>query len=150
MKNEAMAPAEFSLSDFDSADEADMTVAMNGSPTTWIWTFAGPGHPKTVELENREARDRLHTERQIEQQRINGKKVKLPEQTVDEIREKNVNWIVSRLLRWSPVRINGEDYPFSPENARALLSDRRKVELFTQALEFLAADASFEKRSATS
>jgi hypothetical protein len=139
---------EFSDSDFNAADEADMAVVMNGQITTWIWTFAGPGHPKTVEIENRAAREQLRNQHQIEQQRLNGKKVKVPEQTVDEIREKNVDWIVDRLLRWSPVRINGEDYAFSPENARALLSDRKKVNLFSQALEFLSDTESFTQRSA--
>jgi hypothetical protein len=141
--------AEFSFTDFEAADEADMTVVMNGKPTTWIWTFSGPGHPKTVEMENREARERLHAERMKEQTVTNGKKWKAPDQTVDEIREKNISWIVNRLVRWSPVRINGDDYPFTPENARALLADRKKVALFAQALEFLTADSSFTQRSGT-
>jgi hypothetical protein len=150
MKTDKTEIAEFSFADFEAADEADMTVTMNGKETTWVWTFAGPGHPKTVELENRAARERLQTERMKEQTVTNGKKWKAPEQTVDEVREKNIDWIVNRLLRWSPVRINGDDYPFSAENARALLADRKKIELFTQALEFLTADSSFTRRSATS
>jgi hypothetical protein len=148
MKTADAAAVEFNDADFNAADEADMAVVMNGTVTTWVWTFAGPGHPKTVEIENRAAREQLRNQHQVEQQRLNGKKVKLPEQTVDEIREKNVDWIVDRLLRWSPVRINGDDYPFSAENARALLSDRKKVALFAQALEFLTADDSFTQRSA--
>jgi hypothetical protein len=149
MKTADTAAVEFSDADFNAVDEADMAVVMNCKPTTWVWTFAGPGHPRTVELENRAARERLHQERMKEQAVSNGRKWKAPDLTPDEIREKNVDWIVDRLLRWSPVKIDGQDYPFSPENARALLSDRKKVALFTQALDFLTADDSFTQRSAT-
>jgi hypothetical protein len=141
--------AEFSDSDFNAADEADMAIVVNGKITTWIWTFAGPGHPKTVDQSNRIARERLHRDRQQEQARVNGKKWVAPEETVDETRARNVQQIVERLIRWSPVKINGEDYPFTPENATKLLSDHAKVGLYIQSLEFLAADNSFTPRSET-
>jgi hypothetical protein len=149
MKTADTAAVEFSDADFNAADEADMTVVMNGKATSWVWTFAGPGHPKTVEQSNRIARERLHRERLQEQARVNGKKWVAPEDTVEETRARNVQQIVERLVRWSPVKINGEDYPFTAENATRLLSDPRKVGLYVQALEFLAADNSFTPRSGT-
>ena len=41
----------FDLTDFDSADTADMLVShpVTGEPTAWVITFAGPGHPKTID-----------------------------------------------------------------------------------------------------
>jgi len=56
--------------------------------------------------------------------------------------------IAERLVGWSPVKIDGKEYQFSVENARALLIDPRRVGLLTQALEFLSDLGSFTKRSA--
>lgn len=141
--------AEFgSFDDFGAADTSDMQVTVNGRPTDWVWTFAGPGHPKAIEQSNRISREKLHQDRQIEQQRLNGKKVKLPEETIDELRARNIDWIVGRLVKWSPVKIAGEVYPFSEENARRLLADPKNIGLLTQSVEFVSDDASFTKRSA--
>lgn len=138
----------FSFSDFEDADTATMTVSIHGRRTNWVWTFAGPGHPKTIEQTNRLAKDRLHEDRLNEQRRLNGKKVVLPEESVDEVRAANVQQIVDRLLGWSPVVIDGADYAFSPENAFKLLIDRKRAQLLVQAMEFLAAENSFTPRSA--
>jgi hypothetical protein len=148
-KNENVAVIDFSDDDLNTQDTADMVVVVGGKPTDWIWTFAGPGHPQTVEHNNRVARDALHESRQHEQSRLNGKKVKLPDESVEEVRDRNVQWIVARLIGWTPVRINGEDYAFSQDNARKLLLDPRKPFL-QQAIDFLTADDSFTKRSAKS
>lgn len=137
----------FDLNDLNAADESVMTVAVSGKPTDWTWTFAGPGHPKAVEQANRLSRERLHDERQKEQARANGRKWKAPEETVDETRVRNVDFIVERLLGWSPVTMGGKDHPFTPENARGLLLDPRKGALLVQALEFLGDEASFTPRS---
>lgn len=147
-KPETAGAVEFSLSDFESADTSTMTVEVSGKLTNWTWTFAGPGHPQTVEQSNRMARERLHQDRLKEQAITNGKKWKAPEETVDEVRERNVRSVVERIVDWSPVKIDGQDYPFTPENAYKLLIDRRRVALLTQATEFLFADNSFTKRSA--
>lgn len=146
MKNEVVEFA--SLDDLDAADEADMTVIVNGKATNWVWTFAGPGHDKTVAQSDRLARERLHEDRQKEQQRLNGRKVKLPEETPDQVKDSNVRWVVERLLRWSPVTVGGKDLPFSAEAATKLLSDPRKGALLVQCMEFLASEASFTKASA--
>lgn len=139
------------LADFDSLDEADMQVMHpdNGAPTNWVITFAGPGHKQTVEFSEKQARERLREDREKEQARVNGRKWKAQDESVAELREKNLNWIASRILRWTPVKINGEEYPFSKENAMKLLSDPRKGNLFQQCLDFLSADQSFTKRSGT-
>lgn len=148
MTKEATEIAEFNSADFDARDEAQMVVAMGGKPTTWIWTFAGPGHPHAIAQTERLARDRLQTERLKEQARVNGKKWKAPEEEPDEVRAGNIKWIVERLIDWSPVKMDGALLPFSAEAATKLLSDPRKADLLAQSLEFLAADTSFMQRSA--
>jgi hypothetical protein len=150
---QAAAPSTASVDEFDIAssdyrDEAEMTVIVNDKPTNWKWRFAGPGHPQTIAYNERQARERLHRDAQQEQARVNGRKWKAPEQTTDEVRAQNIEWILSRLLGWSPVKMNGEDYLFSRENAKALLLDQRKP-FFGQAVEFLADEKSFMQRSAS-
>lgn len=138
----------FDLAELDAADESRMTVIANGRQTDWVWTFAGPGHPNTVAQSNRLSRERLQRERAIEQTIHNGRKWKAPDESPDEVLSRNVEIVVERLLGWSPVKLNGDDYSFSPENARKLLLDRRKSALLIQALEFLGDEAAFMRRSA--
>ncbi len=147
MTDKTSASAGFDLSAVDTADESVMEVVVNGSPVDWRWTFAGPGHPKTIEQSNRLAKERLRKEKLQEQAVVNGKKWKAEEETVEQALERNVSLVVDRLLGWSPVKMNGQDYPFSTENARALLMDRRKGQLLIQALEFLGEEQSFTQRS---
>lgn len=149
-ENEKEVETEFDVSDLDAIDESHMTVVSNGKPTSWIWTFAGPGHPKAVEQSNRLARERLAIERQQEQARVNGKKWRAPDERPDEALERNVRIVLDRLLRWSPVKFNGTCYEYSTENARMLLKDPRKGALLLQALEFLGDENAFTKRSANS
>jgi len=140
------ASQDFDIASADYRDEAEMTVVIGGKLTNWTWRFAGPGHSRTVEYNERQGRDRLHREAMQEQARVNGKKWKAPEESVSEVRERNIEWILSRLLGWSPVKFSGQDYPFTVENAKALLLDPKKPFL-TQAVEFLADEASFTPRS---
>jgi hypothetical protein len=145
-KTEGEVP-EFDGAAFDAVDTSDMYVTIGGVPTKWHWTFAGPGHPKTVAQNDRLARDRLRDAREKEQSQTNGRKWKAPEESPDEARARNIGWIVERLLGWSPVKIDGKVLEFSTEAATSWLSDPRKVETLAQALEFLTADNSFTKRS---
>jgi hypothetical protein len=137
----------FDLSSMDAIDEAEMEVYANGQPTGWKWRFAGPGHPKTVEQGNRLARERLRREREQEAAQVNGRKWKPDSETVDEALDRNVRIVTDRLLGWTPVQMSGKDYPFTAENAKALLMDRRKSALLIQALEFLGDEKSFTPRS---
>ena len=142
--------ASFDLSELDTADEAEMEVYSNGSPTGWRLRFAGPGHPKSIEQSNRLGRERLKREREQEAAQVNGRKWKPEPETVDEALERNVQIVIDRLLGWSPIQMGGKDYPYTPENAKALFMDRRKSSLLIQALEFLGDERSFGMRSASS
>jgi hypothetical protein len=143
-----MSMDDFDLSDLDSADTAEMEVKAGGKETGWKLIFAGPGHPRTIEQADRLARERLRRERAQEQARVNNKKWTPPEESVDAVRERNIGFVVERIVGWTPVKIGGEPYPFSPDNARKLLSDPKKCAVLAQAIEFLSDDAAFTTRSA--
>jgi hypothetical protein len=143
-----MSTDDFDISDLDTADTAEMPVMSKGKETGWKLIFAGPGHPKAIEQADRLATERLRRERAQEQARVNNKKWTPPEESVDAVRERNIGFVVERIVDWSPVKIGGEPYPFSPENARRLLSDPKKGALLAQAIEFLNDDAAFTTRSA--
>lgn len=146
----AAAVDDFDLSELDTVDEDVMVVRRkDGSETGWKWTFAGPGHPKSIEQSNRLAKERLRKEKAQEQAVINGKKWKAEDETPEEALDRNVRIVTDRLLGWSPIKMNGEPFPFTIENANAILKDRRKSHLLIQALEFLGDDAAFSGRSAT-
>lgn len=141
---------DFDLSQLDAIDEAVMEVRRpDGSDTGWRWTFAGPGHPKSIEQSNRIAKERLRREAAKEQAVTNGKKWKAEDETIDEALARNVRIVTDRLLGWSSIQMGGKDFPFSTENATTLLMDRRKGSLLIQALEFLGDESSFTQRSAT-
>lgn len=141
-----MTDTAFDIDEIDSIDTADMTVYVNGRATTWVWTFAGPGHPKAVELSNRVARERLRREAEQEQARVNGKKWHAEQETPEDMAKRNADYVVGRLLGWTDVMMGGKPFPFSPDNARALLIDPKKGALALQALEFLGDQKSFMKR----
>ncbi|MBN9333482.1 hypothetical protein [Devosia sp.] len=138
---------DLSLDSFAGADIATMDVVVAGKPSGWLWQFAGPGHPKAVDQANRTARERLHKDKLIEQAQVNGKKWVAPEQTPADVRSSNVTYVIERLVGWSAIRIDGTDFAFTEANARMLLEDPKRVGVLAQAMEFLAADSSFTKRS---
>jgi hypothetical protein len=145
-------PAEiFDIAVFEAEDAAEMIVCHpgTGEPSTWKIMFAGPGHPVTVAYNDEVSKRALREARQQTQSRANNKKVIIEEKTPEEIRESNAAHFTARMLSWTPVKIHGEDYPFSRDNAKALLLDRRKFGLYNQIIEFLKDDDAFLKSSAT-
>lgn len=141
---------DFDIDALDTADTAEMTVlGPSGALTNWVWIFAGPSHEKTIAQGNRLARERLHEEGQKEQARVNGKKWKAPEESVDQVRAKNIEFVVERVVGWRGASRGGKPFEFSPANVREVLSDRKKGALLVQSLEFLGGDSSFTQSSAT-
>ena len=143
-----MSDGAFDIDELAALDTAEMIVQANGRPTSWVWTFAGPGHPKAVAFSNTIARERLRRDAEQEQARVNGRKWKAEDESPEAALNRNAGYVIDRLIGWSPVKLAGEDYPFTPENARKLLTDPKKGALMLQALEFLAESRSFTKRSA--
>jgi hypothetical protein len=139
------------LADCEALDTAELDVRhpATGEPTGWRITFAGPGHPQVVALSDRDARKRLREEREKEQARVNNRKWKAEDRSPEEVRAENVGYVVDRIVAWTPVRINGEDVPFSRDAAMRLFTDPRKGWLLNQAADFVLAEQTFFKRSAT-
>lgn len=145
------------MTDFDlaatvSQDEAQCVIKHPATDelTTWIWTFYGPGHPRTIEVANRASREALREAKAQQEARINGKKWKADDQSIDDMRAKNVDNIVARTASFTPVKMAGQTIVFSPDAAKQLLLDRKMGWLFMQIIEFLREDENFMLRSATS
>lgn len=141
----------FEINSLAVAEEADMEVVdAEGNGTGWILTFAGPGHPATIEADRKQSQRFLNREAEKERSQVNGRKWKGDQPKVDERRAEGIAYVVSRLLRWSEMTMNGEPFPFTPDNAAAVLGNPSMPMLFEQANAFLLADKSFSKRSAKS
>ncbi len=139
----------FDINKLRAVEEADMEIVdADGAGTGWVWTFAGPGHPITVEADRRQAQRYLDREAEKERSQVNFRKWKGEAPKVDDRRADGIAYIVARLLRWNEQQLNGEAYPCTPENAKALLSDPNMGLLYEQANAFLMADKSFSRRSA--
>lgn len=142
-----------------SDDEAIMlvTVPLAEGSTSWQWQMASPSHPKGVAQKNRISRESLKKAAEQEQSRVNGRKYKAEIETPEQVDRSNVEFIIERLLGWSPKLDNGEDvkvggelFPFSEDNARKLLMMPKMWRLRNQAIEFIIDENSFTKRSAKS
>lgn len=141
----------FDLSALAAADEADLPILNGeGRPTGWVWTFAGPGHPATVAIDNEQNQRYVAREQAKERSQVNGRKWKGGDETPEELRERSIAYIVARLLRWSEIAMDGEPLPCTPDNARKVLADRRFGLVYDQANAFLIEERSFTKRSAKS
>jgi len=140
----------FDLDELKSTDTAELAIVhpVSNQPTTWIWTLAGPGHPKSVEAANKAARESLRIARLREQAQANRKKWIEPERTPDEMRRENAEAFAVRVLEWTPVKMNGADFPCSQEAVVKLLLDPSFGKVYTQLLEYFASDDSFTKHSA--
>ena len=90
----------------------------------------------------------MRESREQEMARVNGKKWKGEERTPEENRRRNAEFFAERMLGWTPVRINGEDFPFSQENSVKLLVDPKYVSFYQQVMSFLADEKSFMKKVA--
>lgn len=142
------------LDSFAAEDTADLIIR-NDAGDEWVWTFAGPGHAKTLALADRLARERLREERDIEQKRVNGKKWQPADETPDERRRKTFAGIAARVIGWSfrPNPKRAKDYDpgipaFSEEAVLSVLLDPKLGAITGRVVDFLAEEASFTKRSA--
>lgn len=143
-----------------SDDEAIMLVTVplpDGDTTTWQWFIATPSHPKGIAQKNRISRETLKESAEQKQAMVNRKKYKAEVETPEAVERSNVDFIIERVLRWNPkldngddVKIGGELFPYSEENARKLLMLPKMWKLRNQAIDFIIDDNSFTKRSAKS
>lgn len=151
---------DFDLSALDAADESRFIAHTIGN-VQWVWIYAGPGHPKTIEASNRRAKKKLREDHLKEQAVVNGKKWKAEEQSVDEATDDIVRIATERLIGWhledaeTGEKISdapshgGKPLAFSEETARQYLRDPKRIGLLQKALEWLGDEESFSQRSAT-
>lgn len=138
----------FSLDDFALENESDLNLRNKfGQPSNWIWTLAGPGHPATVAADDRQAKRQLALQEEQEKARANGRKWKGTGDTLEEVRERNIDYIVARLLRWSDgMTVDGSPFPCTPENARKVLLNPA-LGVYEQVNSHLLDEKSFTPRS---
>jgi len=153
MTKEKGAPAPedvFDISALESTDTAILEILHpgNGEPSGWKWTIAGPAHPVTIEQGNRLSRKIMQDARTREMAQVNGRKWKPEEKTPEEQREENARLWAERVLDWTPIKIRGNDLPFSNENVVKVLLDPKLGTVYSQLLEFLKAEQSFTQGSA--
>jgi hypothetical protein len=141
----------FDIDEIKALDTAEVAVVhpFSGLPTTWIWTLAGPGHPKAIAASNNALREMLRVQKLKDQAQANRKKWIEPDRSPEEVRLDNVKSFALRVLGWTPAKINGADYPYSYENVVELLNNQAFTKLYTQLLEYFTSDESFTKPSAT-
>jgi hypothetical protein len=140
----------FDLGSVVLQDVAPLTInhPTTGQPTGWVLDIAGPGHDVSIAIGHEMARERMHIAREQEMARVNGRKWKGSEQDPETERKATARRWSRRILGWSAVTMNGAPFPYSAENATALLDEPRFAWVATQFWDFMAADAAFIGSSA--
>lgn len=147
----AAPPPVFDLGDMSAADVGNLTVVhpKTGAPTTWIIELAGPGHPVSIAVSAEATRENVRREREQARELslalARGRKAKLPDIEVDTEgdRDRTLARVARKILGWTPVAMNGADFPFTPANVQMLLKDPRYSWAATQIFDFLAEDENF-------
>lgn len=138
----------FDIADLATGETAEMAInTSSGAPTTWVWTIAGPGHPAAVKAD-REASDEARREDlKKDKARTNGRKYDPPFVDSAEQQKLNASYFAKKVLGWTPVRINGAEFPYSPANVTKILLDPNYQICYRQLLDFLTDERSFMKPS---
>ncbi|MGJ5149871.1 branched-chain amino acid ABC transporter [Bradyrhizobium sp. HKCCYLR1023] len=141
------------LSQLEAQDEAELVIRhpKTREPTTWVWTFYGPGHARTQEIADRASRRLLKQLAEQREARANGREwVDEEKRTPEQNRAQTIADIVARTKSFTPVKLGDTVISFSAEAATQLLSDRKKDWLLEQVINFLKAEENFIQPSATS
>jgi hypothetical protein len=143
--------AAFDIDTLRSDDTGELTILhpVTGEPTTWVWTLAGPGHPRSIAEADKAAKQTLKEERERDQAMVNRRKYIAQERTPEQNRKMNAETFAARVISWTPARINGADYPYSHENVVKLLLNPAYGRVYVQLLEYFASEKSFTPPSAT-
>jgi len=139
----------FDLALIAAEDTADMIInhPVSGAPTTWVWTIAGPGHPAAIAAD-RAASDETRREDLLkEKARVNGRKWSGDFVDSAEQQRRNATYFAKKVLSWTPVRINGTDFPYATANVTKILLDPHYQAIYRQLIDFLVDEKSFMKPS---
>ncbi len=145
---------DFDVDELAAEDTAEFVVHRpDGTPTGWVWTIAGPGHPASIALAERVSAEALRRSRAQEQARVNGKKWKGDEETADEVMRRMAGYMADRVLSWHPAEIKwgGKPFPCTRDNVISILLDpKRGSGIFRDLNAFFEDERSFMKRSENS
>src|SRR6266446_89769 len=137
----------FDISVLATEDTAELIInhPVTGEPTTWVWVIAGPSHPEAIKADDARANELKRDELEKERARVNGRKWRGELRTANEEKERSGQHFASKVLVWSPVRINGADFPYSRGNVMKILLDPRYWGVYRQLLDFFGDERSFMK-----
>lgn len=143
------APAAFDLDELAAIDHAELNIKRrDGTPTGWVWTIAGPGHPQTIALADKLTKEGFARSKAQEMARVNGKKWKGDDESADEVVRRTAEALAGRVLGWTEVALDGKPYLCTKDNIVAILLDPARGDtLVTQLSEFISDERSFMKRS---
>lgn len=142
----------FSLVGLDAQDEVKFTIRhpKTDDPTTWEWTFYGPGHPTTIAVADKASRRIIKQSTEQMQAQVNGKKWKPDDETPDSLRQQNVENIIARTKSFTPVDLGHGPIEYSAEKAKEILLERRYGWVLGQIMDFLRKEENFIQPSARS
>lgn len=128
-----------------------MVIPGTNEPNGWIITLAGPSHPKSQALFDRQARRANKKAADIERAQVMGRKWKGDEdRDPNDVRRDTVASVVARIVGWSPnpdFEDGKGEIAFSDDAAIDLFMDRDKGSYFAQIVEYLSAEKAFLKAS---
>jgi hypothetical protein len=129
-----------------------MMIPGTNEPTGWVVTLAGPAHPQSQALFDRQSRKSNKKSAAIEMAQVNGKKWKGDDDRLPaEIRRETISNIVSRIVTWSPAP-DFEDgkgpIEFSEDAAIDLFLEPSKGGYLKQVVDYFDSEKAFLKASA--
>lgn len=142
----------FDISSIATEDSAEMIInhPVTGAPTTWVWTIAGPGHPTSIAADRTASDETRREELLKEKARVNGRKWTGDFVDSAEQQRRNAVYFAKKVLGWTPVRINGADFPYSGANVVKVLLDPHYQSIYRQLIDFMIDEKSFMKPSSLS
>jgi hypothetical protein len=130
-----MAPVDSAKMPVINPDTLEPIIAADGQP--WEIEFAGPNHPISKQVQHGATRRAFRTLRK-----------RAGDEDPAQMERDAIDNLVKRTLGWNAPVLNGQEFPFSAENARLLYTQSPAVR--NQANGFLNDDASFLPKPAKS
>lgn len=117
--------------------------------TGWKITLAGPSHPKSIAVRDRQTDRYLQREQEKERAQVNRKKWKGENRDIDDVRREYAEDIASRIVDWTPVDFGKGPVNFSEAVAVEILLDPDLGWIVAQIQDYFDDEKSFTKASAT-
>ena len=133
---------------FDIASLDTLTLSERGvpmtvvNPKTAMPVLDTAGKPVVIMLKGRAA-DAFETTQEAIRQARGDRAARGIISSTAEIKEEDVRLLCALTMGWTIEQIDGQDFPFSPENARRLWSDPRWPWLKERAIQFAQGDGNF-------